>query len=135
MEETKNVVEQNIQFIKKVNFYIESISKKVPVETLGKIKKILLKRDEQLVDLLLNNYKLKDPAIVTIVGGFSAFDRLLLGGTVGDMIVKMLLGYITCGIYFIVDFFKIAKKTRDYNLKCLLETIKAYGKTDSEELV
>lgn len=54
--------------------------------------------------------------LISIFLGFFAVDRFLLGH-IGLGIAKLLLGWLTIGIWFIVDLFLIQKATRKANFE------------------
>lgn len=79
--------------------------------------------DERLDDLL--TLELKNPTTLVLVSlffGSLGIDCFMLGQT-GKGICKLLFGWLTLGIWWLVDVCTVAKKTKDYNANKILLAI------------
>lgn len=80
--------------------------------------------DEKLEALML--LKLKSPLLTLVfslfLGGF-AVDRFYLGD-IGIGILKLLLGFATFGIWYVIDWFLTYKKSKDTNFNKTMQMIK-----------
>lgn len=102
----------------KISNIMSLLGEKVDVVSFGLIKDKLEKIDDKNYDTLIfsiNN--LKSPTTMLIVSFFLGnfgVDRFLLG-KVGSGIVKLLFGWLTFGIWWLIDVINARKNTQKYN--------------------
>lgn len=107
----------------KVDMYVMSNQKYFPAEKLVYLKEKLSKLDDEKY-ILVSSVELKDPTIMLVVSlfvGSFGVDRFMLGET-GAGIAK-LLTCGACGIWTIVDWFSVTKKTKEQNFSKLMTMI------------
>lgn len=107
-----------------VNQLMMSLSGKIPED-----KAIILKQklegtsDDMVTDIAAMN--LYNPTHVLLfsifLGGFGV-DRFVIGDT-GVGIAKLLLGWVTCGIWPIIDIFITYKRAKEKNISKILQIL------------
>lgn len=79
-------------------------------------------------ELMLFSAKMKSPSatlIISIVGGLLGIDRFFIGDY-GLGVLKLLIGIEICGIWWIIDWFKIMKRVRMKNAEAFFRFINSY---------
>jgi TM2 domain-containing membrane protein YozV len=107
----------------KIDFYILNNAKYFPVESLPLIREKLEGMSEDGV-MMLSAVRLQDPVVMLIVSlflGCFGVDRFLLGDIVFGLI-KLFTGGV-CGVFTIIDWFTVMRRTRDKNLAAVLLAI------------
>ncbi len=107
----------------KVEMFLASYKKYFPADKLVFIKEKLLALDDERF-ALVSSVKLKNPTTLFLISfflGALGIDRFMLGQT-GMGILKLLTGGV-CGVLAIIDWFTIARKTREYNFNNLMTLI------------
>lgn len=109
----------------KIDMFMMTNSKYLPVETLHSVKEALEKLPDEK-SLYLHSVELKDPTttlILSLVGllGIAGLDRFYIGN-IGLGVAK-LLTVGACYIWTIVDLFTITKKTKEKNYANLMAVI------------
>ena len=110
----------------KVNLICMQMQDKVDPIAIASVKYSLEKMDDDKFDVVMASLqKLKNPTTVLILsfflGGFGV-DRFVLG-KVGSGICKLLFGWITLGIWWLVDVIKAKENTRRYNAVKITEAL------------
>lgn len=108
----------------KVNAYVSQYKDKVPADNIVALKNALERADEKC-ESNLAMVKLKDPTFVLLMSiffGGLGVDRFVLGD-VGLGTCKLLLGWLTLGIWPIVDIFKCFKRAKELNLQSILTAL------------
>lgn len=109
---------------KKIDLFIACNAEKLPSMLLSELKKILLRADKEKCEMVLL-LDLKDPSemllISLFVGGFGV-DRFMLGEIVSG-VCKLLFGWLTLGIWWLVDVIRISEKTKKYNYKMVTQLL------------
>lgn len=109
--------------MERVDMYIMTNQKYLPVEKLGYVRDKLLAMDESRFSMLAT-VEMKDPTTLLLVSlflGYLGIDRFMIGDT-GMGILKLLTGGL-CGILAIIDWFTIMNKTRELNYSKLMTII------------
>lgn len=107
----------------KIDLFMATNSKYFAAEKLPVIKDKLNRLDEDKY-MVLSATEFKDPTmmlIMSILLGSLGVDRFMLGET--GLGVAKLLTCGGCGVWTIIDWFTISKKTKDYNFNKLLTVI------------
>ncbi len=105
----------------KVNAYISQYKDKIPADKLVTLKNALEKANDESENSLAM-VKLKDPTFVLLMSiffGGLGIDRFILGDT-GLGVCKLLFGWITFGIWPIIDIFACFKRAKELNLQSIL---------------
>lgn len=105
----------------KVNMYLMQYKDKIPSEKAVALKNALAKADESCEDSLAM-IKLKNPLVILIVSiflGGLGIDRFMVGD-IGLGICKLLFGWLTFGIWPLIDIFFSYKKAKEKNLQEIL---------------
>lgn len=107
----------------KIDMFIAANGKKFNPFQLEQIKSALINADENKFQMALAaDYK--DPStmlIVSLLVGSLGIDRFMLGET--GLGVAKLLTVGACGIWTIIDWFKIQNLSKDYNFKLLMQNL------------
>ena len=106
--------------IQKVDMYIMSNQKYLPVEKIPMLRDRLLAADDNKM-IMLSTIEMKDPStllLVSIFLGSLGIDRFMLGQT-GMGILKLLTGGC-CGILTIIDWFTVQGKAKEANYQKLM---------------
>lgn len=110
--------------VNKIDNFFSSNGKNLPVEKSAEIREKLEAVDDKRY-ATISSVALKDTTTMLLIsiflGGF-AVDRFMLGKT-GSGIAKLLLGYLTLGIWWLVDICTITKQTREYNYNKLMQAV------------
>lgn len=107
----------------KVDYYLMANNKYLPSDKINIVSDKLLALDESR-STAITAVQFKDPNIILLVsiflGGFG-IDRFLIGD-IGLGILKLLtLGF--CGIWVVIDWFLIQKRTRKKNFDMLMQML------------
>lgn len=103
--------------------YIITNQKYFPAEKMVLLREKLKLIDERRFNLLIS-VQLKDPSVVLLssfILGFLGVDRFMVRNT--GMGILKLLTFGLCSILTVVDWFLIAKITREYNYKAVTEIL------------
>ncbi|MDR0764424.1 MAG: TM2 domain-containing protein [Synergistaceae bacterium] len=104
----------------KADIFIMTNAKYFPAEKVYLIKDKIMARDDSGV-MVISSIEFKDPMtflIISVLLGSLGVDRFMLGD-VGLGILKLLtLG--GCGIWTVIDWFLIQKKTREINFNAIM---------------
>lgn len=113
----------------KISAICMQMQEKLSPMGLATLRNTLENMDDNKYDAVVASCgRLKDPTVVLLLSlFFGAFgvDRFVLG-KVGSGICKLIFGWLTIGIWWLVDVIKAKEKTREYNslkLTKLLVTI------------
>ncbi len=101
-------------------------SDKIAAEDKPVLSGMLDKVDESKKDIL-SSLPLKSPMttlLLSILVGSFGVDRFYLG-EIGLGITKLFIGWITCGIWYIIDIFLCHKKAKKMNLEKIRLTIQS----------
>lgn len=104
----------------KTNMLLMSFGKYFPEESMMMLRNKLEEMDEQKTSMLYT-LSLKDPMtalILSIVAGGLGIDRFYIGDT--GLGVAKLLTCGGCGIWTLIDYFLIMKRTKDKNMEKFL---------------
>ncbi|MFA6736874.1 MAG: TM2 domain-containing protein [Saccharofermentanales bacterium] len=104
----------------KVDMYVMSKGKYFPPEKMPYIREKLLSFDEQRFSVA-SALDLKDPTtllIISILIGSLGVDRFMLGET--GLGIAKLLTVGGCGIWTIIDWFSVQKRTREQNFNKIM---------------
>ncbi|MDR1630473.1 MAG: TM2 domain-containing protein [Oscillospiraceae bacterium] len=107
----------------RVDMFIMANQKYFPPEKVVFIRERLMQMDESRF-MYFSAVEYKDPTMLLIISlflGAFGIDRFLLGDT-GLGIAKLLTGG-GCGIWTIVDWFTVQKKTREYNFNLIASNL------------
>lgn len=103
---------------------LKTLSSKVPAEALPAIKNKIVNADDSLTERIIYA-KYDEPIIVLILSVFTGYlgvDRFYLGD-IGLGIFKLLFGWITLGIWPLIDIFVCYKKTKNRNLNKVMKIL------------
>ncbi len=101
------------------------IKDKVPSDKIVTLKNALEGADDSLFETLTVYCKLYNPIITLVLSvtlGAFGVDRFYIGD-VGVGVCKLLFGWLTFGIWPLVDIFFSFKRTKEKNLKTILDCI------------
>lgn len=104
----------------KIDMFIMANQKYFPAEKVLYIKEKLKSMDEDKL-ALVSTMEFKDPIVLTIVSvllGGIGVDRFMLG-EIGAGVAKLLTA-AGCGIWAIIDWFIISKRTKEKNFASLM---------------
>lgn len=107
---------------------IKALSSKIPSDALPAIKNKLLNADDSIAEALLIN-KYDDTTVVlllSILTGSFGVDRFYLGD-VGLGVCKLLFGWLTLGIWPLLDIYFCFKKAQNRNLNKVLQILADYN--------
>jgi TM2 domain-containing membrane protein YozV len=99
----------------KIDMFIASNGSKFPEEKQMAIRELLANLDDSKFNVV-QAVSYKDPTtmlIISIVAGSLGIDRFMLGET--GLGVAKLLTSGGCGIWTIIDWFTVTKRTKEYN--------------------
>jgi len=102
-----------------INAFMAANSENFPPEAQAEIRQILANADEAKSAAIMGT-SWKNPTtllIISILLGGYGVDRFMLGET--GLGVAKLLTCGGCGIWAIIDWFSVTKRTREYNLNKL----------------
>lgn len=105
----------------KVNAYLSQYKDSIPKDKMVVLKNSLAKADESSEDALAM-VKLKNPIVILLMSiflGAIGVDRFMVGD-VGIGICKLLFGWLTFGIWPLIDIFLCYKKAEEKNLQAIL---------------
>ncbi|MCL2619749.1 MAG: TM2 domain-containing protein [Defluviitaleaceae bacterium] len=118
-----------------LEIWVMSKQKHFPKEKMMLLKEQLDKVPVDKVGMVTGSVELKDPNNILLMsiflGGFGV-DRFMLGDT-GLGVAKLLLGWVTFGIWWVVDIFLTPKKAREVNYNTIMQMISGYTNTKQEE--
>ncbi len=109
-----------------VEKYLTMNAKYFPSENMYELKQALLEADDCAYDLI-SSIALKNPntyLVISIFLGSYGVDRFLLGET-GMGVLKLLTGGC-CGVLTIIDWFRVQKRTREYNYHQIMGFIRKF---------
>ena len=97
------------------------VSGKIPEQNLIVLKNRLQAADDRKLDEILCTelYQPTHVLMFSIFLGWLGVDRFLIGDT-GLGVAKLLLGWVTCGIWPLIDIFCSFRKAKEKNLQKLL---------------
>ncbi|MCG9911751.1 MAG: TM2 domain-containing protein [Flavobacteriales bacterium] len=99
----------------KIDMFIASNGSKFPEEKQMAVRELLANLDDSKFNVV-QAVSYKDPTtllIISIVAGSLGIDRFMLGET--GLGVAKLLTSGGCGIWTIIDWFTVTKRTKEYN--------------------
>lgn len=108
----------------KVNLCLSQLSGKIPNEQTLTVKNALRKASDE-VEEIIACLSLHNPVIVLLLSiflGGLGVDRFVIGD-VGLGVAKLLLGWLTFGIWPLIDIFFCYKKAKQKNLQKILTAI------------
>lgn len=109
----------------KVNALLMQYKDYIPDESILNLRSMLERASDKAYDNLVA-VPIKKPVttlFLSIFLGGLAVDRFYIGD-VGIGIAKLLLGWLTCGIWALIDIFLTYKKTKQKNLENIAMAIK-----------
>lgn len=110
----------------KVSQVIMALNEKLDPQGLMFVKSVVEKVDDKNYDAVLASISgLKSPTTVLIMSiffGQFGVDRFMTG-RIGSGICKLIFGWLTLGIWWLVDVIKAKKATCSYNLRKLQMTL------------
>lgn len=102
----------------KVSAICMQLQEKLSPMGLATLRNTLENMEDNKYDIVVASCsKLKDPTVVLLISlffGALGVDRFVLG-KVGSGICKLIFGWFTIGIWWLVDVIKAKEKTREYN--------------------
>ena len=103
---------------------LQSLSGKIPEEKMPLLKNSLANADDKTVDAILCA-DLHNPTHILLfsifLGGFCV-DRFMIGD-IGLGVAKLLLGWLTCGLWPLIDIFLSYKRAKDKNFNKIISLI------------
>lgn len=106
----------------KINAFCIQIQDKVDPMGIVTVRSTLDKMDDDKYDAAIASLgKLKDPTTVFLLSlflGQYGVDRFVLG-KIGSGICKLIFGWLTLGIWWLVDVIKAKEKTKQYNSQAI----------------
>ncbi len=106
--------------INKVDSYIIANAKNFPSDKIPIIRDKLLAADDSRF-VVIASVEIRSCATMFLIslflGGFGV-DRFMLG-KIGSGIAKLLLGWLTLGIWYLIDLFTIMNQTKKHNYEQL----------------
>lgn len=106
--------------INKVDSFIIANAKNLPSDKIAIIRDKMLAADDSRF-VVITSVELKSATTMFFISfflGCLGVDRFMLG-KIGSGIAKLLLGWMTLGIWYIVDLFMIMNATKKYNYEQL----------------
>ncbi len=106
----------------KVTNLILQVKDKIPNDQVINLKNALENADDSVYDSISIYSKLYNPIITLVLSltlGAFGVDRFYIGD-IGVGVAKLLFGWLTFGIWPLVDIFCCFKKTKEKNLKTIL---------------
>lgn len=106
--------------MQRVDMYLMTNSKYFPQEKVPYIKEKLMSFDDNRF-MMASSTELKDPTtllIISILIGSLGVDRFMLGET--GLGIAKLLTVGGCGIWTIIDWFSVQKRTRELNFNKIM---------------
>ena len=100
----------------KVNMYISQYKDKIPSEKTVALRNALTNASETCEDNL-SMVKIRNPIVILIISiflGTLGIDRFMIGD-IGLGVCKLLIGWLTLGIWYIIDIFLCYKKAKEMN--------------------
>lgn len=107
----------------KIDMYVMTHHKYFPEDKIFILKDKLSTIDEEKFNFIAT-IDLKDPTVLLIISillGSLGIDRFMIGDTL--MGVFKLLTAGGCGIFYIIDFFLISKKTKEVNFNKIMSLL------------
>lgn len=107
--------------MQKVDMYLMTNNKYFPQERIPQLKDKLMSFDDNRF-MMATSTELKDPTtllIISILIGSLGVDRFMLGET--GLGVAKLLTAGGCGIWTIIDWFSVQKRTRELNFNKIMQ--------------
>lgn len=108
----------------KIDSFIIANAKCLPAEKIALIRDKMKGLDDSRF-VVVSSVEMKNPVMMLLIsiflGGFG-IDRFLLG-KIGSGIAKLLLGWFTFGVWWLVDVILVTKMTKEYNYNNLCQVL------------
>lgn len=111
--------------ITKANMYMQQFKDKIPSDKAGELRDNLLNADDKCEMSLgvVNTYNPIFIILMSILFGGIGVDRFILGD-IGLGVCKLLFGWLTLGIWPLIDIFYCYKKAKEKNYESIISALK-----------